>query len=214
MRTARLLTVSQHSLDRGGVCVSQHALGRGCVSQHALGRGDVCPGGCLPRGCLPGGCLPRRCLPRGVVSAQGSVCPGGWQTPPVNRMTDRCKTSNKQLKIEILENSHISWIQDALLLPIIVVLFKLLILFKILVLNCTSWLMKKYFAITCGSLISLSFTTGNHWDTAMNTNFFNKKKRKLRRTKDPICWQWRCAIWKSVMFPMVSSICKPFALDF
>ena len=28
MRTARLLTVSQHALGRG-VCVSQHALGRG-----------------------------------------------------------------------------------------------------------------------------------------------------------------------------------------
>ena len=60
---------------------------------------------------LPGGCLPKGGVYLGGVSAQrgvcleGGVCPGGsaqgmaahrgvWQTPPppVNRMTDRCKT--------------------------------------------------------------------------------------------------------------------------
>ena len=49
-------------LSTGGVCVSQHALGRGvCVSQYALGRVRVCipacTGGCIAactgRGCLP-----------------------------------------------------------------------------------------------------------------------------------------------------------------
>ena len=67
MRTTRLLTVSQHVL--GGVCVSQHALGRS---------GGFSPGG------LPGG-----------VSAQGGCLSGGGvcvaDSPPVNRITDRCK---------------------------------------------------------------------------------------------------------------------------
>ena len=51
MRTAPLLTVSQHALRRGQGCVSQHALGRGI----RLTRGRCLPGGCLPGGCLPGG---------------------------------------------------------------------------------------------------------------------------------------------------------------
>ena len=63
----------------------------------ARGRG-VCPGGCLPRAVSGyGGCLARR-----GVSAQGGSLPGGmsaqwgvclWvfcQTPPVDRITDRC----------------------------------------------------------------------------------------------------------------------------
>ena len=80
-----------------------------------LPRGGVCPGGCLPG--AGGGVCPGGFLPRGVsawVVSQESVCPGGvsaWgvshsggvclrgvvsehalrQTPPVNRMTDRCK---------------------------------------------------------------------------------------------------------------------------
>ena len=65
-------------------------------------------GGCLPRGglsegvCLggvcPGGCLPRECLPRGmcVCKGVGGVADTLPQTrgrhPPVDRMTDRCKT--------------------------------------------------------------------------------------------------------------------------
>ena len=78
VRTAHLLTVSQHALHRG---VSQHALHRG-VSQHALGIW------CLPRGVsAQGGVCP------GGMSEQGGVCPGDvWQTPPpMNRMTNRCK---------------------------------------------------------------------------------------------------------------------------
>ena len=58
MRTAHLLTVSQHAL---GGDVSQHVLGRGCVSQHALGRGTSA-WGCLPRGCLPRGVCGRHPL--------------------------------------------------------------------------------------------------------------------------------------------------------
>ena len=55
MRTARLLTVSQHALHAGGVCLEE---------------GGVCAGG-------------------GDVSARGVW--GGVDTPPVNRMTERCK---------------------------------------------------------------------------------------------------------------------------
>ena len=54
MRTARLLTVSQHALCRWGVYPSIHWAG------------GVCPGGYLSGGYLPGGCLPG----------------GLWQTPP------------------------------------------------------------------------------------------------------------------------------------
>ena len=71
MRTARLLTVSQHALGRGG------------VSQHALGREVSAAGGCLPRGYLP----------EGGVSAWRGVCPGRWPHPPpwMEWLTDRCK---------------------------------------------------------------------------------------------------------------------------
>ena len=44
MRTAHLLTVSQHALV-GGVCVSQHALGRGVCIPACSGQEGVCPGG-------------------------------------------------------------------------------------------------------------------------------------------------------------------------
>ena len=60
IRTARLLTVSQHALGKGGVYHSMHWAGV------CLPRGGVCSGGCLPR----------------VVSAQGGVCPG-WCLPTV-----------------------------------------------------------------------------------------------------------------------------------
>ena len=86
MRTARLLTVSQHPLRRSvcipacigqGMCI-QHALGRGCLSQHARG------GGFLPRGVSAqevspqgGGVCPEGVCPAGVclggVSAQGCI---------------------------------------------------------------------------------------------------------------------------------------------
>ena len=70
MRTARLLSVSQHALLRG-VCASQHALGREVYpSMHWVGgRGCVypsmhCPGGVCPVSVCRG------------VSAWGNVCPG------------------------------------------------------------------------------------------------------------------------------------------
>ena len=80
MRTARLLTVSQHELHGGGgvypsmhwvegVYASMHWAGGG-VSQHALG-GGVCPGVCVSQHALGRGVSAR------VVSAWGGVCPGG-----------------------------------------------------------------------------------------------------------------------------------------
>ena len=94
MHTACLLTVSQHALGRGcvciqhalgmgGVCVSKHALGRG-VSQHALGRGvyiPACTGqGMSARGCPPGGVSPG--VSAKGVSAQEGVCLGAsvWES--------------------------------------------------------------------------------------------------------------------------------------
>ena len=67
-----------------------------------IGRGGTCPGGYLPGGCIcPGGCTCQGVylhvgvyLPRGVYMPRGCTCPGGCTcrgTPPVNRMTDRCK---------------------------------------------------------------------------------------------------------------------------
>ena len=54
-------------------------------------QGGICLG-CLTGGCLPRGYLPRRVSAKGVsakgVSARG-VSAWGWQTPPVNRMTDK-----------------------------------------------------------------------------------------------------------------------------
>ena len=112
-----------------GVYVSQYALGRGLSALGVSAQGrclsgrDVCLGGVCPRGVsawrvsaqgvsaqggvCPGGCLPRGivclggCLPEGV-SAQEVVCLGVWQTPPVYRMTDRCK------KITLLQ-LHCGW---------------------------------------------------------------------------------------------------------
>ena len=91
MRTACLLTVSQHALGGGGG-----------VSQHALGRGGVYPsmhwaGGCIPA-CHAGGgvctgrgiCTEGRCLPRGCVA---DTPPGPEASTPLDRMTDACKNS-------------------------------------------------------------------------------------------------------------------------
>ena len=77
MRTARLLTVSQHILHRG--CIPA------CTRQRSVSaqRGCTCPGGCLPGVYLPGGCT----CPRGVVYLPGGVpaqectCPGGLYLP-------------------------------------------------------------------------------------------------------------------------------------
>ena len=62
MRTARLLTVSQHAL-AGGLSAQR----------------DVCPAGVSHQEVsAQEGCLPKR------VSAQKGVCPKGvWQTPPL-----------------------------------------------------------------------------------------------------------------------------------
>ena len=44
--------------------------------------------------CVPGGCMPGGCLPSGVSAWGGGVsilvC-NGSDTPPVNKITDRCK---------------------------------------------------------------------------------------------------------------------------
>ena len=81
MRTACLLTVSQHALHRGGVCP------RGCLP------GGVYLGG-LPwgvsaqRGCLPrGGVCPgvRGCLPGGIPACNGP------DRPPPCGQTDTCE---------------------------------------------------------------------------------------------------------------------------
>ena len=78
MRTACLLTVSQHALGRGR-CVSQHALGRGEVcTQACTGQG----GGVYPSKHWAGGCvshhaLGRGCLPRGVCSEDRGLPRGG-----------------------------------------------------------------------------------------------------------------------------------------
>ena len=86
MRTARLLTVSQHTLPEGvppRVCTY---LG-GVPARRVYLPGGYLPGGVPAQGgvYLPGGVH----LPRGVcVPAWGCTCPG---TPPVNRMTERCK---------------------------------------------------------------------------------------------------------------------------
>ena len=94
-------------------------LGRGCFLGDVLPRACMLPGGCaygrcvLPRGCASqgwcasqGGLLPGGCASQGIVlpaegELHGGVCTGilcfpgssPWgvcQTPPVNRMTDRC----------------------------------------------------------------------------------------------------------------------------
>ena len=108
MRTARLLTISQHALLRGDcaipactgqgdvcipACTGQGSVFPGGVYPGVSAQGDFCPGGCClgggvclrgvypgvsAQGCLPGGCLP---LVLGVCG----------RNPPLNRMTDRCK---------------------------------------------------------------------------------------------------------------------------
>ena len=112
MRTGRSLTVCRSLLPGlGGVC------SRGCLLWGVSAPGGVCSGRCLlwggvcSWGCLlwegvcswgvsaPGGCLLWGDVLLQGVSALGGVCSGGCgipacteaDTPPVNRMTDRCK---------------------------------------------------------------------------------------------------------------------------
>ena len=96
MRTARLLTVSQHAL-HSGVCTGQHARGRGrCVSQHALDRRQVCIPACTGQVGVSqyalgrGRCVSQYALGRGVCipvcTGQGEVCISvcigqGWCIP-------------------------------------------------------------------------------------------------------------------------------------
>ena len=76
MRTARLLTVSQH------------ALSRGCLPEGVSAWGGVCQGtgGVLSRGCLPGSVCPGGCLPGAGDISQHAM----GQTPPCGQ-TDICE---------------------------------------------------------------------------------------------------------------------------
>ena len=91
MCTARLLTVSQHALPRGVPAMGVYLPWGVYLLGRVPARECICPGGCtcqgvyLPRGVdLPGG-VP---VQGGCTCLWGCTCPG---TPPVNRMTDRCK---------------------------------------------------------------------------------------------------------------------------
>ena len=64
---------------QGGVCIPA-STGQGGVCQGGLPKGGVCPGG--------GGVCPESGVVWGVY-ARGDVA----DTPPVNRMTDRCKNN-------------------------------------------------------------------------------------------------------------------------
>ena len=96
MHTARLLTVSQLAL-LGGVPARRCTCLGGVPTRGVYLLGGTCLGGVpawrvyLPGGCTcPGGGV----VPAwGVVPARGGTCPGGTcpGTPPVDRMTDRCK---------------------------------------------------------------------------------------------------------------------------
>ena len=95
MRTARLLTISQHA--PGRMCIPA-CTGQKGVSARVGGvcLWGVCPGGCLPGGVrlggvCPWGCLPGSVCPGGVYRGGGCLPGGGGRQPPVDRMTDRCK---------------------------------------------------------------------------------------------------------------------------
>ena len=67
MRTARLLTVSQYALGRGGVCLGVVVCPGGVSSRAMSAQGGVCPGGVFPGA--------------GVCPGRRSVCPEGVKTP-------------------------------------------------------------------------------------------------------------------------------------
>ena len=87
----------------GGVCFP------GCVLFGGVlpGRGSVWfLGGCvLPGGvCFPGGGVCRGGVPPGVVLSQHAL----RQTPPVNRMTDRCKNITFATSLQMVTRKHSS----------------------------------------------------------------------------------------------------------
>ena len=115
VRTARLLTASQHAvgvpawgvylpgrgmyLPRGCTCLGGGVPARGCTCLGGvpafgctclgyLSRGCTWLGGIPARGYLPGVNLPRGVPARGDVPARGYL---PMYSPPVNRTTDRCK---------------------------------------------------------------------------------------------------------------------------
>ena len=99
MHTARLLTISQHALP-GGIPAQGVYLPGGCTCLGGVPVWEVymprgwctCLGGCTcPRGVYltKGGVPTQGGVPaQGGVPTWGGTCPG---TPPVNRMTHRCK---------------------------------------------------------------------------------------------------------------------------
>ena len=105
MRTGRSLTVCQSLLPGGVYLVSGGVLSPGghlvpgVSAPGCVCLGGVCSGGCLLQGVVcSGGCLlwgvsgSRGCLLQGGVCSGGGI-PGCTEadTPPVNRMIDRCK---------------------------------------------------------------------------------------------------------------------------
>ena len=92
MRTARLLTVSQHALCVWGGIPA--CTGRGCVCIPACtGQGRVCIPACTGQGCLPRG---RGCLPRGVSAPlhAGIHTPSLGRHPPPRGQTYTCEKHN------------------------------------------------------------------------------------------------------------------------
>ena len=109
MRTARLLTISQHALRRGGVCIPActgrevcipacTGQGGGCIPA-CIGQGGVCPGGVWQGVCPPGVC--GRVCPGGVclgVVCMGCVPRRVWQTPPRTRgRHPPCEQNDRQV---------------------------------------------------------------------------------------------------------------------
>ena len=109
MRTARLLTISQHVLC-SGVCVSQHALDWGCIPA-CTGQGV-----CIPACTGHGGVCPGVSA-WGGVSAEGCVCVADtplWHqrqtaSSPVNRMTDICLWKYNLAATSLRAIINLSW---------------------------------------------------------------------------------------------------------
>ena len=84
MRTARLLTVSQHALCRGVSASGPGGVFPGGSVQGVSARGDVWPGGCLPL--IGGGCIP---------ACNGADTPCG--------QTDTCKNNLHKLRLRAVK---------------------------------------------------------------------------------------------------------------